>query len=1398
MAEVGTNVEDTLFTEGDLSSQLEFSINLGMLSDKSPAQQCGRPRHSISGHKARSLHKLLRPQKHRLRTTSMRQANSTRASQILSNHSQPQSKQPRKRAGTNVTEFSLQLGNFPSPLASFSKNDIWKTDCEQESKPDFDFGSLAGISVRQIGSSAEVSGQCENDCMVRRQAASTPFQLLHGSFGNSDRPSSLVPQYNRSSREETKSTRAFTHTPFEAAPVSLKGYQATQPAAAVGHMAAAGHESRGSAFDATVGASPCSIEVPAAASGCDAEAPPPQRQSSLMFKPLDVKAVSKLIDAANDEERLVEEGILMELPVKPQKKLLKSLRKIRTLRKSVPSFSHKRYKVASKTAKPSQILPKTPIAQREPDVKAKGSKPIVASSRVCDKSTPASAPLPTVPGLERLALQQAEQTGAAPRPRSATLAQYGSDATNPGYVPIAVSLKSTRSRQFLLNTPLGEFEVLKTLGQGSYGKVKLMRSALTNEQFAVKIIKRYPPHKHRRGHQEYRKAKTLDRRVVREANLAAILGQLHPHIVPLHDFRVTDTHFYLFYAFVNGVTLAERVGTHGLSEKEARAIFKPVVETINFCHQYSVIHRDIKLENVLIDYVDDTEKARPFMTGSHTLCSQRSDVATGGKGGTGGLWAPVLEGMIGRKTSGPMGKKPASSSPAGVQDMGIDYRTASVFDGCVKIIDFGLANFFDGISLMETFCGSLPYTAPEILRGDAYVGPEIDVWSLGVLLYVMLTGQFPFEDPAQPKNFDKIMAGDFTLRTNMSHDLQELLVRMLEPNAKRRISMQGILQHPWLLGGGQEDSAARPMPSTMTMVELDRHWVPRPGICCPHHPFPITDAIHDRRTLLLPGPHINALIAREVATCLDRSLDDVMRILETAMENGEPHDRMRLSALQEPLAGQVLRWPNALRSVGRGSIIEVANSPVVSVYALVAQQIDMRRYYLELPIVERADGPKRQSLCHCTSRGLPIDERSDRALQEELAPLQPRRQHNLFHRLSSQLSTTLGHSASASQRVSLPAKIHSTAPLTRSNSKHSDRRWSMFQMAGQPKDIKHQISDPEPLQPPEPLNLRSIGVMEDMTSRIALPNDLTGIPPETVLGLVSRLLNLHMIAHTFVETRRMPVHKALNMSMFSLKTIAAMMTSVKTRAQHTARDMDLETQASDSIYVDAPSVINESIANASEPLCSEDIPVALDLEPQDNPHEPRHHNIRSFFSYMVPRGLRSMTDDRRQASQYCSKLSKEPPSDRSGLGRILGPRRKNSMAPSMPMLKRCNSTSDSPDGRLVGDLYQEQMGVPDITTTVPVQYATPVIFAQYSPSLNRWRETEVVEYYSCSVRIELVRIGGCESRHRYALLIDRMTGHKGKFSLFRMFLRRMISALPGLEPEQFAPHTRHDPQITVV
>ncbi|KAJ1888910.1 hypothetical protein LPJ66_008326 [Kickxella alabastrina] len=111
------------------------------------------------------------------------------------------------------------------------------------------------------------------------------------------------------------------------------------------------------------------------------------------------------------------------------------------------------------------------------------------------------------------------------------------------------------------------------------------------------------------------------------------------------------------------------------------------------------------------------------------------------------------------------------------------------------------------------------------------------------------------------------------------------------------------------------------------------------------------------------------------------------------------------------------------------------------------------------------------------------------------------------------------------------------------------------------------------------------------------------------------------------------------------------------------------------------------------------------------------------------------------------------------------------------------------------------MEAPEVITTIPVKHATAIIFAQYSPSLNRWRETEVVEYYSCSVRIELVRVMSSnlrQQRYRYALLVERMTGHKGKFVLFNIFLQRMVAALPTMAPESFNPRPATDPMVTVL
>jgi serine/threonine protein kinase len=79
--------------------------------------------------------------------------------------------------------------------------------------------------------------------------------------------------------------------------------------------------------------------------------------------------------------------------------------------------------------------------------------------------------------------------------------------------------------------------------------------------------------------------------------------------------------------------------------------------------------------------------------------------------------------------------------------------------GNVKIIDFGLSNVFSPRSHLSTFCGSLYFAAPELLNGRLYTGPEVDVWSFGIVLYVLVCGQVPFDDPTMSGMHTKVKQG---------------------------------------------------------------------------------------------------------------------------------------------------------------------------------------------------------------------------------------------------------------------------------------------------------------------------------------------------------------------------------------------------------------------------------------------------------------------------------------------------------------------------------------------------------------------------------------------------------------------------------------------------------------
>ena len=74
----------------------------------------------------------------------------------------------------------------------------------------------------------------------------------------------------------------------------------------------------------------------------------------------------------------------------------------------------------------------------------------------------------------------------------------------------------------------------------------------------------------------------------------------------------------------------------------------------------------------------------------------------------------------------------------------------------IKIADFGLANWLEDGNFLDTSCGSPNYAAPEVISGRMYAGPEVDVWSCGVILYALLCGRLPFDDENIPALFRKI------------------------------------------------------------------------------------------------------------------------------------------------------------------------------------------------------------------------------------------------------------------------------------------------------------------------------------------------------------------------------------------------------------------------------------------------------------------------------------------------------------------------------------------------------------------------------------------------------------------------------------------------------------------
>ncbi|KAJ3265561.1 hypothetical protein HK104_006278, partial [Borealophlyctis nickersoniae] len=137
-------------------------------------------------------------------------------------------------------------------------------------------------------------------------------------------------------------------------------------------------------------------------------------------------------------------------------------------------------------------------------------------------------------------------------------------------------------------------------------------------------------------------------------------------------------------------------------------------------------------------------------------------------------------------------------------------------DRNIKIIDFGFVKLYDRYDMLKTFCGSPFYASPEMILGKQYAGPEVDVWSMGVILFALLNGHLPFRDSNNTELYRKISQGVYETQTQyMTASSADLIKKMLTVDPETRATIEQIRNHPWVLEGcdGPPESLVPPRPN---------------------------------------------------------------------------------------------------------------------------------------------------------------------------------------------------------------------------------------------------------------------------------------------------------------------------------------------------------------------------------------------------------------------------------------------------------------------------------------------------------------------------------------------------------------------------------------------------------
>ncbi|KAG9513969.1 kinase-like protein, partial [Aureobasidium melanogenum] len=309
-------------------------------------------------------------------------------------------------------------------------------------------------------------------------------------------------------------------------------------------------------------------------------------------------------------------------------------------------------------------------------------------------------------------------------------------------------LKSSHPRK---ETKFGEYILGQTLGEGEFGKVKMGWKKEGGVQVAIKLIRRETL-----GNNPNRLPK-----IYREISI--LRGLQHPNIVRLHEMVETERHIGIILEYASGGELFDYILNHRyLKDNAARRLFAQLVSGVGYLHKKGIVHRDLKLENLLLD-------------------RNRNIIIT--DFGFANTFNPDDE--LGEEIENHLNNKDF------VSKMGLEHVQST--------------GHRRG-DLMQTSCGSPCYAAPELVVSDSlYTGRKVDVWSCGVILYAMLAGYLPFDDdPANPEGdninllYKYIVSTPLTFPEYVTPHARDLLRRILVPDPRKRADLFEVARHSWL------------------------------------------------------------------------------------------------------------------------------------------------------------------------------------------------------------------------------------------------------------------------------------------------------------------------------------------------------------------------------------------------------------------------------------------------------------------------------------------------------------------------------------------------------------------------------------------------------------------------